>query len=245
MTEVNFQEWREQNANLLYPFSDTAILTNGDVAVPSDLFLDLTLYPIGAVGQVYMSSIEIGSAVTIEFSDDDGVLCSGEYPLTGASTISFSMATDRSHAKYAGMAVLGTSVNSVSSWPAGNHSFTREQCPILPDVVCPMPMEGLQGFVLESGAVFSGYVVFYGENGVSFRYLNGAIKVDLIGDPRHRKSNGGSSLIGLKTINGRSPDSAGNFALAVGRRYVEDPMLRINPNNDNDGLELSFVCSGG
>ena len=133
----------------------------------------------------------------------------------------------------------------VGGWPVGTYEYTRDQCPIVPDVVMPMPSECVRGFVLADGTLVTGAVTFYGEDGVSFRYnsTDNVIKVDAIGDPLHNSSWGGEApgYTGLKTINGVRPNDSGHIRLNVGKRWVQDPALRISPSSSGHGIEIYFI----
>lgn len=254
------QNWRLQQQAVKYPFADYVTLmgSGGDV-VPSEVFVDAVFHPIGGDGQLFLSSVVVGSAeITFNFSDQTTTdLCYATY---AKSTLPAELQVLDAYERPAGRIVVNTDViGELTSWSLGTHSFTSAATAIDPSAQLPMPEVGLRGFVLPDGEVFSGPVTFVGEDGVYFRTREESLGdntytvlvVDVTGDPLflrkgcEEESAAGANALNdgpfLTTINGRASDDSGNFMIYPGNDIVDDTVVRIRPNGN--GLIVELVGS--
>lgn len=265
MTNIVFGDWRDDNIERRYPFSDDATLVGSSLSLSNSLFIDGRLYPIGGDETLYLNRItRSGSAITFgiqcETTDE---LATGEVDITNIPETGEVPFYD-AYGRPAGM-LLSTEValQAFSGLNAGTYEFFPEQTAFAATVIVPQPNVGVRGIVLESGELFAGDVWIVGEDGVVLsRDIDGSLRVDLVGDPFAARSvcedeEPGNTDIELlqaycpiKTINGLPPDSRGNFKLLVGSNQSLSNLLRITPdpstNNQvaqhfGDGASLGFV----
>jgi len=229
-------EWRNNNERVRYPFTDTASLTSEDGAVTldQDLFDDARIYAIGAEAGVYLNKIEVdGKDVTFTVGDSvNGDLANGTYDADSAPA---EVALHDAYGRPAGVLVsdaarLGALADQLLQ---GETLFEAGTTEFVSSVVIPLPRPGVQGFLLDDGNIVSGDVWLVGEDGVVLSYEDGAIRVDVIGDPyallKDCEDQGQPLPVfnGLKTINDIEPDELGDFKLLVGGNLSEKPVLRI------------------
>jgi hypothetical protein len=233
-----FPEWISSNEPAKYPFADHASLTNGFVEIARDLFLDARLYPIGGGARLFLSRIEIaGQDVTLTVAaPSQEALATGTYNLAATpDRVSFFDSFGRPAGILLSdpdkLATLGTIGAAVSD-------FTVNQTEFAPTVVVPTPELGVRGVVLETGEVFTGEIWFVGENGVVLRDDEGAIRVDVIGDPFARRSlcdDDGFELppvCAVKSINDCFPNERGDLKITIGGNLQPDNILRIEQRNN-------------
>lgn len=245
MPSISFPSWRDQAREILYPFVDGMTLSNGEVAIPKDLFVDLSVFAPGVSCPVFISEIEVSSQGSVlKFSDSGGSLCNlnVDHIVSGSSAevVTKNLVSTRSGVNHVGVALLNKiGMAQFATWPHGQHYFSRYQTMVLPDIVLPSPESGIRGFVLENGDIHSGDVVLYGEDGITFRVQGGALKVDAIGDPTFLRKqcdeeqgdfDGGPFL---KTINNIAPDNRGNFIFSINTNVVPDTLLRMMPEGSH------------
>jgi hypothetical protein len=238
MLEVVATEWRNNNRNVNYPFSDAATLTSEEgVSFDRDSFDDARVYLTGSSGKIYIPRVNlVGSTVTIHVGDT----VSGElaravydynsppddlpiYDLYGRPAGVFVSSVER-------LAALGTRFSQ------GDTSFRVEATEFAPSVAIGLPSVGVWGILLDDGNILSGDIWLVGEEGVVVWEEDGFIRIDAMGDPYAllRECEGlGQPLpvfCGLKTINGIAPDSNGDFKLLPGGNISTQPIVRITAN---------------
>jgi hypothetical protein len=246
-------EWRNNNEQVRYPFVDTASLQNekGTVVLDQDMFDDARIYPIGAAVGVYLTKILVeGKEVTFTVGDPvNGDLASGGYNALSAPS---EIALYDSYARPAG--VLVSNVEKLGSLadqlPQGETVFEAGSTEFVASVVIPLPHVGVRGFLLDDGNVLTGDVWLVGEQGVVLSYADGAIRVDVIGDPyaliRDCEEQGQPLPVfnGLKTLNEIEPNEHGDFKLLVGGNLSEKPVFRITTLGGGR-LEFKLVGTSG
>lgn len=240
MGELIFQEWRNSNQRVKYPFADYASLVNADgVAISAELFVDARLYPAGASTGLFLSKIVVADAsITFTFGDLVlGALAFATYTFgSGAATI---QVVD-TYGRPAGILVsdantLGALANSFGE---GTYNFEQAQTEMAATVVVPTPEVGLRGFLLDDGNVISADVMLVGADGIVLSLDEGAIRIDAIGDPYARLADCEERgfdiprFCGLKTINNIPPNAQGDFKLTPGSNLAPDTVLRILQNGD-------------
>jgi len=242
-----FPEFRDQYAPTRYPFTDTSSLasSNGVVSIDPDIFLDASLYPIGATGQLYISLITIATrAVTIVLSDDSQ---------TEKASVTFdpllAPAVLRVHDEWqrpAGVLVADSlRLSRFSAWQPGDYTFDPENTVFVPSCVIPTPEIGVRGILTEKGELFTKDILIIGDNGVVVTQEADdpeVIRVDIVGDVLFlRQRCDPIDLFNtpnfIKTINGCPPDEYGNFNLTVGDHFNEETIVRIYPKNGTLRIE--------
>jgi hypothetical protein len=264
--KVVFGDWRDDNAQRRYPFSDTATLEGATLTLAPSLFIDGRLYPIGGNATLYLNRISrAGSTITFAVQAvGTDELATGEIDVTDIPATGEIPFYDV-YGRPAGM-LLSTeeALNSFSGLNTGDYEFFAEQTPFAAAVVVAQPDLGLRGVALESGEVLAGDVWLVGEDGVILRRdEDGSLRIDIIGDPFAARATCEDEEPGdpdiamlepycpLKTINGIAPDAHGNFKLLVGSNQSLSNLLRIGPDKTTDntmsqhfeeGASLGFVA---
>lgn len=244
-----FPEFRDQFAQTNYPFEDSALLQPTATTmhgVDKDLFLDASLYPIGAVGGLYINRITIAARYAkIEIADKtQKTKASVEFdPLFPTPVLRLTDTLGRP----AGVLVSDAErLGRFSAWGFGAHTYTQLATTFAAACTIPTPEVGVRGIMLESGELFTKDVLIVGDNGVVVREgsTSGAIRVDVVGDPLFlRTLCDPLSLFStpnfIRTINGCPPDEYGNFNLTIGDHMNEQTILRIYPSTA--GLVIAAV----
>lgn len=247
LEEHLFREWRDDNRNTKYPFSETASLRNdsGDF-IPENLFDDARLYPIGGTARQYISRIIIApQQVKIVIADDFNELASASFSKASPPD---NLEVIDAYGRPAGILVSSAaSLSLFSGWSLGEHLFDSDDTEFCASVVVPTPKIGLMGFLLDDGTFFSGDTAICGCDGVVFTQdPDGKIQYNVVGEPLFLRKIG--EQLGsfetprfIKTINHITPDEYGNFFIFVGTSRFPDPVLRIE-RTDN-GIRLWSVGS--
>lgn len=245
-TRQLYPQWRDENRKLKYPFADTATLTNGDVVILNNVFLDGRLYPIGGGPRLFLSRISIsGAEMTLGIRSvgaaelATAVLDTDDFPENGEVTFS------DMYGRPAG--VLLAEQNSLATLAAlgqGSFEFEVDDTEFAASVVTPVPDIGLRGILTEDGELLTNDLWLVGEDGVVLRIDEGAIRIDIVGDPYAARkicseetaeegSTEDSSLLDeycpLRTINEVAPNDRGNFHLLPGANQSLTNLLRIVP----------------
>lgn len=233
MVAMQFEpEFRDEFENTRYPFSDTATLrADSGMELLLDTFLDASLYPIGAVGNVFLSSIALlARQATFTISAGSTMLATAVFdPLAPPDILRF---VD-THGRPAGILVSSSlRLARFSAWPLGSHDFTVNDAAFVASCVIPLPAPGVRGLLSEDNTLLAGDVWLVGDNGVAIREEDNRIRVDVVGDPLFV-----SKLCGpagrfkaqplLRTINHCPPDFHGNYNLTVGSHFNAETVVRI------------------
>lgn len=263
MARIVFPEFRNEQSDSRYPFSDNATLrSNTGFFIPKNCFVDANLHIInGGVG-AYLSEIFIdGDSVNISFSDEArNNTCRGIYrPLElGIGDYSSIALVDRFGRP--GGVVIGANqeLRLLSGWPPGSHTFTPAATEIVASLVTPAQEPGVRGLISPSGELITGDIWLVGDQGVVLRVLSdNTIQVNIVGNPLFKRAQcvdeSGASVGDftprnyVKQINGCPADEYGNFNLVV-KSHNEDEeggvrkqILRIYP--DENGLKIAAVGS--
>lgn len=235
MSQFWSPEFEDEVSQTKYPFGDDATLISrdGGVAILIGMFVDASVYPLGGAAGLYLSSVVVADReVTLWFgSPTTPQLCSTLFdPLSPPAYLALSDL----HGRAAGMLVCDpTAMSAAQTWAAGVHDFDAAASPVVASCTIPLPSLGISGFIV-GDAVVSGDVWLVGEGGVVVREDNGAIRIDVVGDPlfaRRLCETGGvfTPPRFVRTINGNPPDQYGDFKLEVGAGGVPDTILRITP----------------
>jgi hypothetical protein len=232
---IIFPEWRDENRNRKYPFSDTATLVSDDsLELPEAAFFDARLYPVGGGARQHLSAVIVDVGVlTFEVSDEVRVRGTGEFSQVSPEETIFLF---DGYGRPAGVLVCDPDqLSTLLGWAPGRHAFSVAASEFVSSVVVPVPERNVSAFVLQSEDAFFGDVWLVGGDGVVLRE-DGAdvVRVDVVGDPYYTRRACDKEPTAvytprfLKRINGMRPDALGNFIFSPGSAR-EDNVLRIEP----------------
>jgi hypothetical protein len=236
---IPFPEFRDELEFTRYPFGDTATLTNDVVSIGVDTFLDATLYPIGAVGRVYLGRISVtAQEVTLYLYDEEGTRwASASFtPGTAPDLLYFTDDWGRPAGVIVSEAIR---LARFGAWPVGEQVFSMEQTEFVSSCIIPLPEPGVRGVLSEKDELFTGDLWIVGDNGVVVRKEDErTIRVDIVGDPLYVRKlceqvERFVPPLFIKTINHCPPDPYGNFHLIVGDYHNETTIVRIYPTDAN------------
>lgn len=245
---ILFPEFRDELEFTRYPFGDMVTLVNDDgVEIERDTFLDATLYPIGAVGRLYLGQVDVtAQAVTLWIFDE-------QHLPVASTTFNPGQAPDLLYVADEWGRPAGVIVSDAlrlarfGAWDVQPHTFTIEQTEFAASCVIPMPEPGVRGVLSELRELFYGDMWIVGDNGVVVRKEgNDVIRVDIVGDPLFTRKlceqvERFVPPLFIKTINHCPPDAYGNFHLIVGDQLSETTIVRIYPV---DGTTLRIEAVG-
>lgn len=203
MTGIRHPEWRDELETTRYPFADTATLTSDNGNILSEfLFIDATLYPIGATLPLRLSRVDVTSSrITIYVSDANDVVTAS----AGFSTNSIpdNLKLVDSYGRTVGLFVsTAIRLSTLLGLPAGTHLFSEEATSFVLSVCTPLPSSGVEGILLSDGTVMSGDVVLIADDGIVFTHTQVTqpsmgpyydetvfeqVKIDVVGDPLFRR----------------------------------------------------------
>lgn len=245
---ILFPEWRDETKQIRYPFADSAACTNGALELPPWLFLDGRLYPVGGGARLHISKItKVASTVTFTLADETTELATAAYDVASPPANGELIFTDK-YGRPAGMLLSAADRLSVfGAMGQGTYEFTVEQTEFAATVAVPQPNYGVRGIITDEGEILTGDVWLVGERGVVLHEEDGAIRVDIVGDPFASRAvcaeeeqqdndvpdDALDPYCPIMTINGYSPDSYGVFHLMVGGNESLTNVLRIVPGSGN------------
>jgi hypothetical protein len=253
MRESVAQEWRTESAKRKYPFVDSANLTSTEGLTLNDsIFIDAKLYPIGGTTRQYLRKIvRTSTEITIDIYDNEAnVLATGTAEISGSSHI---IELEDGRGRPAGVLITGNfGLSFFASIPVGTYNFSITQTEFTPSVVVPVPESGVRSISTEDEITHTGDVWLVGKDGVVLRYVDGKIRVDIVGDPLfHRKlceREEGTFVIKrpLQTINFVEPDRYGNITLYIpdeeaAPSAAQHPAIRIQ----NSGHRIQLYLAKG
>lgn len=244
-----FPEFRDEYEPTRYPFADSSLLTptrDEMQTIDQDMFLDASLYPIGAVGFLYIDRINIvHRAVTISIADQT---------LRSKASVVFDplfapevLRVSDPYGRPAGVLVSDSlRLARFGSWSLGDHLYRPTATTFAVACAIPTPEVGVRGILTARDELLTRDVLIVGDNGVVVRQGSSPenIRVDIVGDPLYIRKLCGpadrfSTPLFIKTINGCSPDQQGNFNITVGDHFSETTILRVYPSGD--GLVIEAV----
>lgn len=247
---IIFPEFRDEQSDSRYPFTDTAMLTaDSDVELPRDTFIDAAIYAIDAVAPLYISSIEVtASVVTINISTSTGdVVCSTGYTPLDPPT-SGELALVDSYGRPAGLLLSSRArLALIGGWEPITHTFAQSATEFVAGVVYPAQEPGVRGLTLaaDTADLITADIWLVGRDGVVLRAdppNSNVIRVDIVGVPLFKRLqciDGTLQPIGtfapktfLRTVNGYGPDQFGNFNITVAAKASDATILRVYPEND-------------
>jgi hypothetical protein len=234
--EIVYEEWRNQNEQINYPFDDEATLTNEDGAtIDRSLFVDARLYPVGGDYSLYLRRVSV-SEDTVRFY----LAVAGEVEIAYAELDLLAIPSNGlvpvvdllgrpAGVLVSSQAALTTVAGAFNS---GDTIFAEGTTQFAPTVVVPMPDAGIRGFVTDDGDEVYGPVFLIGEQGIVLSASGNVIRVDALGNAfaKHEDCQEQDPLApfcGIKTINLISPDEFGDFKMTIGGNSAIDNIFRI------------------
>lgn len=242
---IIFPEFRDEQSDSRYPFSDTATLVaDTGFELPRTCFIDASIYAIGAQTRVYVAGITITPAAVVINIGDSGssVICSATYSALNPPEDGLLNLTD-AYGRPAGVLVSSRDALALlGGWAVDTHTFTPAAAEFVSSVVAPAQEAGVRGLFTATEKLLTGDVWLIGDGGVVLREIDtGVIRVDIVGTPLFKRVNclndDGTpkeaflSRTFIRTINGCAPDEYGNFTITVATKTAQDSVLRIYPEN--------------
>ncbi len=259
---IQFPEWPDANATTNYPFSAVATMTNGKRTLAQGVFLDAALWPVGAVGALYLSRVVVGQTSITVYVGDDATpeLAHGtfDFPVTQSA-----LQLVDAYGRPAG--TLASDANRLAvlaGWGTGDYSFAADQTEFVASTCFPQPASAVRGVLLDDGTLLDGEVWLVGDDGVALRHeqvtrpdgvTQDVIRVDVVGDPLFRRRlcfpldlfATPRFLRELVITDGRqylslSPDAAGGVKMTANNDLAQDTVLRIR----SAGTEIVIEAVG-
>lgn len=239
--EIVYEEWRNQNEQINYPFSDDATLRNaaGDV-IDRGLFVDARLYPLGGAEGLYLSRVSaLEDVIRFYLAIPDGTeIAYAELDLLAIPSDGVVPVVDIVGRPAGALVSSPDRLAAASgSFERGDTLFTSDATQFAPSVIVPMPELGVRGFVTDDGDEVYGPVYLIGEQGVVLSAVGSVIRVDAIGNPHAKKEDCQTQdpldpFCAVKTINKIWPDANGDFKLTIGGNSARDNIFRIIQTDD-------------
>lgn len=242
MPVVINEEWRDKNVDRSFPFDDlTTRMNDAGLRILDEVFIDAVLYPITPNGPCFISSIERGTdrvIVRISSENEENIATATVLDSSGSDVLELRDIYNIP----AGVLVVGpTGLSVLRSWAVGVYEFSMSQTRFAAVVHQYGPAIAVKGFILPDGSAVTGDVWLVGENGVELWEQDGAIRIDVVGDPLRAIQECydidpaiAAQLINrvpLRSINWIGPDRYGDFQILAGGQLVPDgaQILRVNP----------------
>ena len=232
MPSVIFPEYRNSLKSVKYPFTDTATLesTDGSLTLPKEVFCDANLYIPGAVAPLYIQKINITNALkTITVSD-----YSKKYTATGEiKPLSDSVELFDNRNRSVGILVASSDLTYFTSVPTGEYEFTYKSTPFVPRCITSLVDTGITSIGTETEAL-TGDIWWVGKQGIILRYVDDAIRVDIVGEPLFKYEDPNfTPPTFVQTINGVEADKYGDFKITV-----LDPKDILRVENSANGITI-------
>lgn len=249
---INYPTYHEELMKVKYPFSETATLTNGDVFIENDIFVDGRIFPPLASVTTFISGITIDITCSIVLSDEKGIVGIAEFEKSNPpSVVNFYSNTNA----YVGLLVgyEHGGIKKLTNWPVGSYEFSSQATCFSPTVLVPQPQECVRSITLADGSVFTGPVALVGENGVQLtcpKDEENTIQVDIVGDPLYTKrlcneeaaTFSNDTIFKILDYDGTSikADNNGSINITIAIQEHESPALRITKDGANS-IKIGFV----
>jgi len=205
-SQIRHPEWRSSLDDTSYPFSPVVSLKNSaGMVIPSGVFIDAHLYPIGGDCGTYLSKVVVSSGIITLHIGDDGsesvatteiaINALDQYTSTSGDTV---IQLKDAYQRPAGVFVsTPLRISIFAGFGSGEHTFTKAQTEFVATVCMPTPAIGVRGVILPDGSTLTGDVWLVGGSGVILSYLDTevigncdvlsveypTIRIDAVGDP--------------------------------------------------------------
>lgn len=236
MPHIIFPEYRDERKLTKYPFTDTSTLTSteGNISIPEEIFCDASIYMPGAVPPIYIQRITVTDTdVSVTVSDYSKRVKATGIVKPREEVLSLYNAGGHQ----VGILVASTDLTyfTLTNLPKGEHEFTSTSASFVPRCIIPLKDTGVTSIGVEGGEQLYGDVWLVGKDGIIVRYVDNAIRFDIVGDPLFKRFNASFEPPKfVKTINGQPPDEYGTFRIAVAGEDAD--ILRID--SSTEGIKI-------
>lgn len=185
---VLLTEYRNENEQRNYPFADDATMADAQGAVlSSDFLVDAILYPIGAVGQVYLSKID-GANKQLWFSDAATNAVVGYATYTPGQDYAYVYQYQvgmQVAERQIGTVVFGSSAAAVLTG-AATRVFVADSTPLAPSAFVTVIQPGVTGVLGTDNLLLTGDITVKGGYGVTtYTYVDtdgkSILEIDILG----------------------------------------------------------------
>ena len=239
MAATFFTEYGNQNSSRKYPFLDDALMRDTDgIELPVDFIVDAALFPLDIAGPVYLKTLDPGAYVLVFADAATGAPVAMAEWEPGAAVAD--VVETGPYARSIGTIVLGDGVADVFRG-RGERTFLPGATTLCPAACVPVLQAGVRGFLLPSGALVTGDVVFAGENGVTVTSYNDngrpTIRFDINGVPPPDTVDCDTAAVG-PPISGIVVEQAEGAAIVVSE--FDDGVLALT----YPAKSLTELCAG-
>lgn len=238
MSRIVHPQFRNENESARYPFTDDSTLTAAGRQIAPELFLDAMLYPVGNVAALSLRTITTnGLTITLAFGTRSAVLCSAQVDLIDIPSDGL-LAVSDNQGRPAGTLVLSPALLfSLSSWPFGATNIPVGVADLVATCVVPRPDLGVRSLRAEDTAGLAGDVWLVGGDGVVLTFEDGALQLNVVGEPLGLRRVCGESGVFttptfVRTINGQPPTEWGGFRINAGAALTPNSALRVYPDGN-------------
>jgi len=250
LERVIVPEWRDEQLDSRYPFSDSStLISSSGVKIDKDLFIDAVVYAIGIAAPMYLRSITYdynSMVMSIEDSFNEANITGKVNPFSDVASVPLF----NSSGEPAGLLVIDAErLTRLKNWPIGVTEF-GDNAEFVASVVIPVPENLISGFILPDDTIISGDIWLYGDSGVVIRKKDGVIRFDVVGEPLFERvlcDLPAENLAVfktpnfLKTINHLPPDDYGNFTILTNNEMANDSILRIYPDTSENVVRIELI----
>lgn len=264
MPKTYHPQWRDENAEIRYPFEDECTLSDhsSQLFLTDDWLVDAAVYSPVAQPPVYVSRIEVyGNSARVELSDSVGQLL-GHGMIVKQSTMPIAV-LDSNDLTVATLVPSESANASVFSAGDGEFLFSPAATTIIASCVLENPAASLQGFRVGDELYLQNEIILVGEGGVQLT-MEAVQEVDAQGDTND------VSLVRIHAVGDAQrltaecddpsrrparfiqevvfqygdmthscfPDEYGNIVLMSASPAVEDSALRVQNMDNRIRLEL-------
>lgn len=264
MTSVYYPQWRDENAEIRYPFEDESTMLDsfGQVMLLDDWLVDAAIYSPVAQPPVYLRQVKIsGNVAYLSLSDAIGQdIGTGIASRQSAAPIAV---RDANGLPVATLVPSSTNHANLFAPGDGTFQFTAQATSFVSSCVLENPAAALQGFRVGSEIYLQNEMIFVGETGVQLTMddteevdVNGVthdvalLRVHAVGDPQRLArecsdpSRRPSRFIREVVFqygdftHSCVPDQYGNMVFVSGSPAVSDSSLRIQNFENKIRLDL-------
>lgn len=248
-----FHDFRDEQEDSKYPFSDRATFTSvgGEVTLTKKIFADASVYVIGGQGAAYISQIAVASAaatITIQTTENTSAIATGTVTaerLASATDDTSAVELFDRYSRPAGVLVLRNEIFGQLFARPRTHTFNPRALEFAATCFIPAQEKGLRGVLINDNELVTGNILLVGYNGVVVRKIvenesdytsnNHKIRFDVIGNPLFKrfkcaKENTTPKTVNyVRTINGSPPDEFGHFTITALEDAFPDEINTANP----------------
>lgn len=265
MNQEYYPQWRDENAERLYPFEDTASLvsSNGLLKLQDRWLVDAAIYPVTGVAPYSVLSVRIdNNTCFVTLGDSEGtVIGVGATKRTDTRPLAI-----KDGSTFVASLVVGEDANH-SLFEAGDGDYLFDQGAATFVNSCVMPLTqilGFSGFTVGNETLNGGSIAIVGEHGVQIttslelEQQTGQrqaevvrVRIHAMGDPQYLTRNcediSRRPLRFIREVvfqyndytHSCKPNELGNVTMLAGSASASDPALQIRPTGEAVIIRLS------